>query len=349
MRNVVLSALFLSLGAHSALASETVVEFGDIGFHRDFEVAVEAARASDKPLLILFTEVPGCHTVTTYGQEVLRHPLIVDAAEQLFVPVAVRNNVRGWEREVLSSFEEPTWNNPVVRIVDAERKPLAPRLAGDYTVGGLASAMVSALDQAGRSVPEYLRLLAWEGTVAEPATAALGMYCFWSGEAGIGAIDGVLKTRPGFAASGGEGVLVRYDPARVSYEDLLRQAWDRKAASKVLARSAGEAQRAQAVVGRRRVKLDRGAFRASDKDLKYSLRANPLRFVPMTEAQAAKVNSALASGDDPLRYLSPSQRSLHASVLANPTASWRSAIGAPDLQAAFGSALDVSARAKAGA
>ncbi len=44
--------------------------------------------------------------------------------------MAVFNNIGGVDRKVLESFGVPTWNNPVVRILDAEQKPLVPRFSG---------------------------------------------------------------------------------------------------------------------------------------------------------------------------------------------------------------------------
>lgn len=108
----------------------------------------------------------------------LSHPLIVEAAETLFVPACVHNNTTGdADHEVLQSFGEPAWNNPVVRILDADRKDLVPRNGRDWTVAGVAGAMVRALAKTGREVPEYLSLLARESAAREAGleTAIFGM------------------------------------------------------------------------------------------------------------------------------------------------------------------------------
>ena len=70
----------------------------------------------------------------------------------------------------------------------------------------------------------------------------------------------------------------------------------------------------------------------------------PLRFVPMTGAQASKVNAALGGRGDPLRLLSPRQRALAAAVGASPTAGWQSALDAPDLTSASAAAEAVANR-----
>ena len=108
----------------------------------------------------------------------LSHPLIVEAAETLFVPVCIYNNTKGDDdQQVLKSFDEPAWNNPVVRILDADRNPLAERIGKHWTVDALANAMVEALRKQGLDVPEYLVLLAQETTARRRGveTAIFGM------------------------------------------------------------------------------------------------------------------------------------------------------------------------------
>ena len=97
----------------------------------------------------------------------LRDPLVVEAIETLFVPVAVRNNSKGDDdARILAAFEEPSWNNPVVRIVDPKAgelgKDLVPRLNNDWSADGLIGAMVAARKAAQMSVPVWLQVLQTE-------------------------------------------------------------------------------------------------------------------------------------------------------------------------------------------
>lgn len=93
----------------------------------------------------------------------LSHPLLVEAAETLFVPVAIKNNTEGdADREVLEHFGEKAWNNPVVHFLTAGEAPLAPKLHDDWSVAALASGLVRALGKANRPVPEWLALLSHE-------------------------------------------------------------------------------------------------------------------------------------------------------------------------------------------
>ncbi|WP_306055871.1 peptide-methionine (S)-S-oxide reductase [Natronococcus wangiae] len=69
------------------------------------------------------------------------------------------------------------------------------------------------------------------------ATATFGMGCFWGPDARFGALEGVARTRVGYAGGTepdptyfslgdhAEVVQIEYDPAELSYEDLLEVFW----------------------------------------------------------------------------------------------------------------------------
>lgn len=257
-------------------------ELGSVAWKRDLKAAQAEAKRSKRPLLILFDEVPGCQTCQRYGQSVLSHPLIVEAVETLFVPIAVFNNLGGADAAALKRFNEPSWNNPVVRIVDANLKALSPRVSGDYSQFGLLNAMTGALRKSGHEIPGYLTLLQQELNPSPSATAHYAMYCFWTGEVCLGQLPGVRATRAGFA-DGHEVVQVRYD-------------------SKVTNRSALD--RAAAACGKT---LATREFSGSSKDDKYQLKHSQWRSVPMTDMQKTRVNARLARAQDPRAILSSGQ------------------------------------------
>lgn len=92
--------------------------------------------------------------------------------------MCVYNNTKGdADAEVRERYEEPAWNNPVVRVVDARGRDLVPRLSGDWSAGGLADLMVRALRKAGTGVPRWLSLLEQETTARARGveTAVFGM------------------------------------------------------------------------------------------------------------------------------------------------------------------------------
>lgn len=316
-------------------------ELGKVHWIRGFDSATKMAKDHNKPLLVLFQEVPGCDTCVGYGNRVLSHPLIVEAAETLFVPVAIYNNIKGADEQTLKSFQEKAWNNPVVRIVQPDRKPLAPRVADDYTVAGLAGSMVRALVTADREVPTYLRLLSQESAArrGKLEKATFAMHCFWEGEAALGAIEGVYSTMPGFLDDL-EVVELEYDPKVIGYDKLLSNALAQQCASKVFARSAAQEQAAEKLVSQN-VKRTDDTIRA-DKQPKYYLSNTPLKHVPMTQLQACRVNSALGGKHDPREYLSKRQIKLLQIVEQHPRAGWPVVIGASDLAQAWRAARVVA-------
>ncbi len=293
---------FLRPGPPTARAeARTPRELGDVTWSRSLDRSLAAARASGKPVLILFDEVPGCQTCVRYGEVVLTDPLLVEAAETLFEPVAIYNNRGGNDRRALERFGEPAWNNPVVRIVSAEGKGLAPRHAGDYSREGLAKNMVTALEAAGRPVPPYLQSLV---EPAAPARATFSMYCFWSGEACLGSIPGVVGARTGFI-DGREGVEVTYDPDRISLAELARAAKAKGCAERFHAKSGPEA---RTVLGAMPVVQAKSDLRPSPKDDKYHLRRSRYRDLKLNSTQALWVNSRLARGESVEGVLSAKQR-----------------------------------------
>lgn len=263
-------------------AAANPVELGSVAWHRGYDAAKAEAARVGRPLLVLFDEVPGCSTVRNYGATALSDPFVIDAAASLFVPVVVYNNVAGDDRRVLESFGEPAWNNPVVRFLGPDGAALGDRHTGDWSTTALLQAMVRALETAERPVPEWLSLVAWERE-APQETATYAMYCFWSGEAHLGAHPAVLKTDTGFQ-EGREVVRVTYDPTRVR----------RSVLDSFAARASARP-------------LEGGTFRGSAKDDRYQLKGTPWATVPMTRAQASRVNADVGNGRDPSRWLAPHQ------------------------------------------
>jgi hypothetical protein len=260
------------------------IELGDVHWLRSMEEAQAKSKSENKIILILFQEIPGCQTCQTYGSEVLTHPLIVETIEEYFIPLAIYNNKPGPDAEVLKRYNEPAWNNPVVRAVDLYGKDVAVKLNGNYSTAGLASWMTKVLISTRGRAPQYLQLLTDELMAGQrrTATATYSMYCFWTGEALFGKLNGVLQTTAGFQ-DGKEVVTVVYDPAVITKAELDKIAQQKNCSI------AGE-----------------GSFRP-DATPKYYLNNSPYNVVPMTEIQKCRVNSALADSQQPDDYLSKRQ------------------------------------------
>ncbi len=286
-------------------------ELGNVNWLRNYDEAVSKAKELNKPVLILFQEVPGCATCVGYGEQVLSHPLLVEAIENNFIPVAIFNNKGGEDLKVLKKYNEPSWNNPVVRIVNENGKDIISRVNADYSLLGITTAMINALKKSGKDIPLYLKLLKDEFTAYENGTetAVFAMSCFWTGESVLGSIDGVVSTQPGFK-DGYEVVKVKYNPDVISYDKLKSLAEKQKCAIK---------------------SFNNDKIR-NDHQPKYYLSHTDLKYVPMTEIQACRINSAIAKGNDYKIYLSPKQIKLLDYINKNPDKSWSSFIGSENLK-----------------
>ena len=108
----------------------------------------------------------------------MSHPLIVEATESLFTPLCVYNNTEGdRDRATLDAYGERTWNNPVVRVVDLERRDVTQGLTKTWTVRGMSDLMLRALRAQERAAPPWLELLAATSDVPaeQVETAIFGM------------------------------------------------------------------------------------------------------------------------------------------------------------------------------
>ncbi len=271
-------------------------ELGRVHWGRDLMQALADSKRHGRPVLALFQEIPGCATCVGFGEGPLSHPLLVEVIEREFVPLAVHNNATsGPDCVARERFREPAWNNPVMRFLDSNGRDVLPRRDALYGPDQVAARLVAALAASRRPVPDYLRLVA-EELSGERASAVYTMHCFWQGESALARIPGVRGTRAVFAG-GHEGVEVRFDPAVIA-----RAALDRQAARLGYARHGG------------------GPVRdAPASDQLHHLRGSRLALLPLTARQAGWVNASLAAGEDPLRWLSPSQRQM-AGALAVRTA-----------------------------
>lgn len=105
----------------------------------------------------------------------LSAPHIVEAIEDLFVPVFIYNNRSGADARILKSFHEAAWNYPVTRIIDSSRRDVVPRSARWQDGRGLVRQITSALKRRKKSVPAWLDLLALNHAPGPFETAVFGM------------------------------------------------------------------------------------------------------------------------------------------------------------------------------
>lgn len=293
-------------------ANKQPEELGQVRWIRDLDAGRAESSISGKPILLLFQEVPGCSNCTRFGNSTLSHPLIVEAIETYFVPVCIYNNRDGKDSEALRTFEEPAWNNPVVRIVRANIQDIVLRMPNFNSSLQLVNGMRRALDMTGTAVPRYLELLEEELSAREAGlkTATFSMHCFWTGEGTFGAIPGVIETESGFQ-DGQEVVKVQFDPAVTSRAEL-----EKLTQPKSMTACANN-----------------DGFRA-DREPKYYLAQTDYRYLPMTTLQACRANSLVGNRQSPDALLSPRQLSLLKKVIESQNTG-KNMIGRLDLSAAW--------------
>ena len=285
------------------------VELGLVSWHRDFDKARQLSKQTQKPLAILFQEVPGCAGCQKYGRQVLSDPMVVEALEDQFVPVVVFNNKGGRDKEILTQFKEPAWNYQVMRFTDHNLRELIPRKDQIWTVPATVARVNQALVAAKRPVPSYLTDVSAAESNPKLQTAVFAMFCFWTGEAKLGALDGVISTEAGFYDSR-EVVVVRYDPAKIDIVSLTKKAAAIDCAHAVyLPDDAG----IKAVTGATRLsriaRYDVRQYRKAPRsDQKKQLQSvKNLDRLGLSAMQWTKLNAAVVSREPYRRWLSPRQ------------------------------------------
>ncbi len=279
------------------------IELGKVKWLRDLKEAQISSKNLSKPILILFQEVPGCSTCKNYGSQVLSHPLIVEAIETYFVPLCIHNNKKGKDSEALQFFSEPSWNNPVVRIVDSNLNGIVDRINGNYSEFGLITKINTTLLKLGIKIPEYLNILEEEFKAKQTGLehATISMYCFWTGEKTYGKVKGVVATNAGFM-NGSEVVDILYNPNETNLNELINIGKKNNSADKLYSNN----------ISIHKVTIPvqkQGTFRI-DAETKYYLYQSDYKFVPMTALQATRANSMLAEGKSCEFILSPGQINL---------------------------------------
>jgi Thioredoxin-like len=303
-----LPLLFLAPALAAEPSVDNPVEIGLVHWQRDFFSALAAAGDSGKPILLLFQEVPGCIGCQTFGEQVLSHPLLVEAIEDNFIPVLVYNNrSSGMDKELLERFAEPSWNFQVMRFLNGQGEDIIPRKDRVWTVAETAQRMALALETAHRPVPRYLGNLALEEDGENLRQLVFSMFCFWTGEYSFGRFDGVVATEAGFFGQR-EVTRVVYHRQQLDTDELIRLAAAQQCATTVYHLYGDE------VDGHglsKEVWREEQYRRAPDEDQKKQLQGRlPLGHqASLTPMQLTKLNAFMPDDRDAaLSYLSPRQR-----------------------------------------
>ena len=300
-----LSIIYFSVGGLFAQdwinKIEQPVELGQVNWLRDYDTAIELSAEKDLPIFIFFQEVPGCHTCSTFGNQVMSHPLIVEAIETHFIPLVIYNNKGGNDADILKKYKEPSWNNPVVRIVDDNGKDIVKRHSGAYDPLDVVSTIQDALLASNQIAPTYLNLLQQELS-NDTKEAVLSMYCFWTGEREIGSMVGVTSTQAGYM-NGTEVVKVSYDPDQISYEKLVSESSKKSCADRVYTDDKNEKE----IASNKNISAKPLNKYRVDKQDKYYLSQTDYQNIPMLAIQSTKANALIAKRQSPADVLSPRQ------------------------------------------
>ena len=134
---------------------------------------------------------------------------------------------------------------------------------------------------------------------------------------------------------GHEVVQVDYDPRTLTYDKLFAHASKHDCTRHVWTTTKAQFEHASAAIGdlahRFSGKLGPESGLRPDKEPKYYLLQTPLRHVPMTPAQAARINANLKGNWQ--RYLSPAQLTMLATIRKAPKRSWPIVVEVPLEQA----------------
>lgn len=128
------------------------------------------------------------------------------------------------------------------------------------------------------------------------------MYCFWTGEKNLGALNGVVNTIPGFS-NGKEVVKVTYNADAITAEKIINEGKKASCADAVHTNEDLVSKNASS----HNVKVKPSSKFTPDKDLHYYLKQSKYASIPMTPMQATKVNSYLGFGKSPDELLSLGQ------------------------------------------
>ncbi len=296
----ILTFVYLFLASHLFSQSQPE-ELGKVTWLRSYDKAIEQAQKQNKPIYILFQEIPGCSTCKNFGNNVMKNQLIVEMIETYFIPLAIHNNKSGDDATILKKYNEAAWNNPVSHIVDKNGKDLITKLSGAYSEAAVITFIRKGIEADKKLVPKYIQLIEEEYTAIKKEVV-LEMYCFWSGEMNIARQKGIIKTEPGFS-NGREVVKVTFDESATDEMSIIKEASKSKNADAV---HTNQKNLSQNLKSQNIVVKNIDDFRL-DNDIHFYLKKSIYANIYMTPMQATKANSLIGQGLDPNELFSPWQ------------------------------------------
>ena len=271
------------------------IELGLVNWTRNYEAALELSKKENKPIFLLFQEVPGCLTCVNFGNGLLSYPLLVDVIENEFIPLAIFNNVEGYDKTILNKFGEQAWNNPVTYFLNHLGEKVVPEIRNPWNPITLLDKICEVLSLSKKGVPEYVSLLKKEFKIRYglSRTAYYETPCFWSGETSLIQHNAVLATEAGWI-DGKEVVKITYDPNISPITEIDDFA------------------------------INEGFFLTGnhqvykkDKAPQYYLKKSLYKYLPLSFSQRSLINYMLPYGKNPTSVLSPTQKELLKQIKKN--------------------------------
>ena len=293
------------------LHQNTHEELGQLKFRYNassFQNALEESRSTDKPVLVVFHDIRASATAIAFGKTVLSHPLLIEAAESMFVTVLVdMAGTNPDDVQIISKYHENRHNDTVVRIVNGKGNDLAIRLEGSCcSVGNIARAMRGALERKELQVPNYLKFLEAEysARVDVPCQASRGAKeivfkteATTKAEIDFAELNGVIDVECGYLC-GSKAVKVTYNHDVIDCKAIFFHAIFHLDIESVHCTDTDQKTSIDVQLGKvdsppKLVELGSNRF-TRGKHPKHFLRTTLLRYVPLTSLQALQANLAVS-------------------------------------------------------
>ena len=278
-------------------------------------------------------------------ESVLHNPLLIEAAESLFLPIACigDDNLTLPMTEMLArrsnfiSIQEPLKNGPCIRImtnsISRSRPAGTVSVKRELSVSSVALSMAEALRYLGRPVPTYLQLLSKQNIqrtmihdriYSSKRNLYFSLNDFELGEAFFAGFDGVISIKSG-RINGIKTIRISYDSTRISFSHLVYEAIHNKMAHRIYYATTDErvaifTKSSDACVHFQTCKL---LNFVEDCDSKHALRKTVLRFVPLSSIQSSLVNKLIFEDhfNEAMHLLSPRQGLILRTILQSNTQS----------------------------
>lgn len=302
-------------------------EMGQFNFEfngASFQKALEKSRATDKPVLLIFQEMLGSPESIAFGKTVLSQPLLIEAAESLFITVIV--NIAGTthgDAQILYRYQDNCHYDTVVRIVNEKGQDLVGKLEDSRcSVGNIAKAMVEVLERKELKIPNYLRVLEREYIArvevpshvlrAKAKNLVFGTEDATKAEIAFTELNGVIGVECG-KLSGCNVVKVTYNADVVSCRTVFLHAVFHVEVEMVYWTDTEQKMSLQPELQKLEVAQSLYEFDSSrlvpGRNPKQFLRTTLFRYVPLTTLQSMLANLAISKNlpEDANNVLSPRQ------------------------------------------